>query len=125
MWLQYRHTSGAAKIRTPSYALPEDLEQHIDTVVPSTFIGGLRSQRSTVANLGVAGSPIGLKLDTPATSPSQNCSKAISIDCLRKLYKTDGYTAKAKGNKLAVTSYLEEVLNFNDLKASLAVVAVY
>ena len=44
----------------------------------------------------------------------------VSVECIRDLYRTSGYTANPKnGNKLGLTGYLEEVANREDLQTYL------
>lgn len=111
----YQHDDGEHVIRTDKYSLPRNLHQHIELIQPTTMFGRLQKQRSVVSvieELPSAKSKVLLNDDIPNT-----CSDPSSVtnDCLRQLYKTDGYQVKApQSNMIGVTGYLEEVGSLKD-----------
>ena len=45
------------------------------------------------------------------------CNLTITIRCLQQLYKTTGYAPEAANNSIAVTGYLEQYANKQDLRS--------
>jgi tripeptidyl-peptidase-1 len=128
----YRHAeTNETVLRTTSYVLPHDLHDHIQTVVPTTYFGSLRTPQGTPQPRPDEPTRPGVDLKprnelvslSPDDSPvSANCSKIISPTCLRKLYKTEGYEPRATGsNQLGITGYLGDSVSRSDLKEFLRV----
>lgn len=93
----YKHPdSDGSIIRTQGYSLPKHLQEHIDLIQPTTMFGRPRPMASTIIQ------------ESAPTPPGEiNCNTTITIDCLRKLYKTDKYEPlKDSGSRLGVASYL-------------------
>ncbi|KAF9807690.1 hypothetical protein IEO21_08104 [Rhodonia placenta] len=113
--------SGAARVRTTSYSLPEHLHAHVDVVQPTTSFARFRRDAATYHFAGDA--PAAIKTDAPYISiPSAyngqvnaSCNASITPTCLKELYNAVGYVPAAAGeNKLAVTGYLGQNANLED-----------
>ncbi|KAH9939929.1 Pro-kumamolisin, activation domain-containing protein [Amylocystis lapponica] len=92
--------SGHTLVRTTSYSLPEHLHEHIDLVQPTTAFTRFTNQA------------IIHRLPVNAT-----CNNTITIQCLKELYNAVNYmpSGSANGNQIAVTAYIENYANFDDL----------
>ncbi|KAG9317808.1 peptidase S8/S53 domain-containing protein [Chiua virens] len=119
----YTHSdSGESIVRTTSYSLPESLHEHIELIQPTTMFTRLRPFKSTLHWSSTASaasqSPSTGSLTGPAGNPiDPSCNGTITITCLRQLYNAVGYnTSATNGNKLAVTAYLEQYANNQDLQ---------
>ena len=122
----YQHTETSETVlRTTSYALPEGLHQHVQTVAPTTYFGSPLALRQT-SQLRPNGPtlPDGdpelqkeLVSLRPDSSVPANCSKIITPTCLRILYNSGGYVPRAKGqNQLGIAGYSGEYVSRSDLK---------
>ncbi|KII89301.1 hypothetical protein PLICRDRAFT_109130 [Plicaturopsis crispa FD-325 SS-3] len=119
----YRHRStGELAVRTLEYSLPRHLHAHIDLVHPTTMFDRMRKMRVTfhVAEDGPLPSPddLGTVKGPAGQDIPVSCNTTITPSCLQALYRTEGYVPQAadKGNKLGVTGYLEQFVNFADLQ---------
>lgn len=114
--------TGEAIVRTTSYSLPEYLHQHIEVVQPTTMFGQFREMRSTISwpapdesflqNLASNGA----ELDSSGLV-DLTCNHTITIRCLQQLYNTWSYVPEAVSNSIAVTGYLEQYANKQDLRS--------
>jgi len=116
--------SGDSLVRTTSYSLPEYLLEHIELVQPTTMFSRFKNMRTTYSFLQK-------KPDTLATIPGYihvpsaydgrvdaSCNGTITPDCLKQLYNAAGYEPAVPGeNKIAVTGYLEQYANYEDLQS--------
>ncbi|KAG9317809.1 peptidase S8/S53 domain-containing protein [Chiua virens] len=119
----YTHLhSGESIIRTTSYSLPESLHEHIELIQPTTMFTRLRPFRSTLhwpsdTELTNQSPSTGLLTGPAGNEVDGSCSETITITCLRQLYNAVGYNTSANnGNKIAVTAYLEQYANNQDLQ---------
>ncbi|KAF8583077.1 subtilisin-like protein [Ramaria rubella] len=110
--------SGESIVRTTTWSVPETLKDHIDLVHPTTMFGvGMRPQgmphrlSSKLPGIATVKSSTGGAVD-----PS--CNNTITPTCLLQLYNAADYKIQAadKGNKVAITSYLEQFANLADLQ---------
>ncbi|KAI0090980.1 tripeptidyl peptidase A [Irpex rosettiformis] len=119
----YTHSSGTTALRTTSYSLPEHLHDHIELVQPTTLFSTFKRQATTFHfdkeekfTQAVNAPPI----NVPTASGGKvdaSCNTTITISCLKQLYNAVGYVPSAKnGNKVAVTGYLEQFANLQDLQ---------
>ena len=113
----YRHvTSGEEVIRTLSYSLPEELLEHIDVIVPSTYFGTLRSMKVT-SFLQPTHNIVQDTSSVPEGTLASSCNNTITPACLRALYHTSSYVPSSTNvNKIAVAGYLDEFANYADLQ---------
>ncbi|KAG5722083.1 Tripeptidyl-peptidase sed2, partial [Termitomyces sp. T112] len=119
----WKHDNGNTIVRTTSYSLPEHLHAHIDVIQPTTMFGQLQKMRSTIVwsdeaeivssvqNLApIVNAETGVSVDA-------SCNATITLTCLKQLYNAVGLTPSALNNSIAVTGYLEQFANFQDLQS--------
>lgn len=118
-WYEY-DAGGGPKLRTLSYSVPDEVAGHVDLVQPTTRFGQLSAKMSSifdvsilddvpVAKVGAAKENMEAEVDVGV------CGAVINPDCLKSLYNIN-YTAKADGNLIAFTSYLEQYARYADLE---------
>ena len=120
----YHHPASSERIvRTMGYSLPCELHSHVDVITPTTYFSTVRSMRAT--HIIQSGSRLVQEVSQPdseggstsATVPPSSCNSVITLDCLRTLYNTVGYTPTATNvNQLGVAGYLNEYANHADLQ---------
>jgi tripeptidyl-peptidase-1 len=75
----------------------------------------LQKQRSSVTVIEELPSAKNKVLLNPNIPNTCSDPSSVTNDCLRQLYKTDGYQVQAsESNMIGITGYLEEVANFKD-----------
>jgi tripeptidyl-peptidase-1 len=122
----YRHTETSETVlRTTSYALPDALHDHVQTIAPTTYFGSptpFRQTSHTSSNaftlpngdLDLQRELESFSLDSPAPV---NCSNVTTPSCLRMLYKTGGYVPRVPSrNGLGIAGYLGNFVSGTDLK---------
>ncbi|KAI0752884.1 peptidase S8/S53 domain-containing protein [Daedaleopsis nitida] len=98
-------------VRTLSYSLPADVEEHVNFVYPTTqFIGALVP---TKPPFEVVQPP--KAISRKRTTPPDLCSQEIFPECLQDLYNIPSAPATNPGNTLGVTAYLSEFATEDDL----------
>jgi tripeptidyl-peptidase-1 len=115
----YRHAETNETILcTISYALPAELEAHVQTVVPTTYFGWSRTLRKTPrmrpGRAAAAGAPRGV---TSRDDDDDEEDDYIRPSYLRRLYNSETYVPRATDqNVLGVTGYLGEYPSPTDLR---------
>ncbi len=122
-------------VRTTQYSLPEHLHAHIELVQPTTYFGrpkpmstslffeglGLEVSISDSSSSPSSGSPpVANYTNGTLTDPitGVNCSRTITVPCLRSIYNTSGYVPQATDkNKIGITGYLGQFANSADLQS--------
>ncbi|KAI1785612.1 family S53 protease [Ganoderma leucocontextum] len=109
----FKHNdTGMEAVRTLSYSIPAELQGHLDLVHPTVTFPNPKGQ------LPVFQTPV------HSTSSVQNfstwavpssCSHRITPTCLQAIYNIPSDAATQSSNRLAVTGYLEEYANQDDL----------
>ncbi|KAF8138892.1 peptidase S8/S53 domain-containing protein [Boletus edulis] len=119
----YTHSdTGESTVRTTSYSLPESLHKHVELIQPTTMFTRPRPFRSTLHWSKTVSSdsmsPSNGTITGPAGNPVDvSCNATITIDCLKQIYNSVGYnTSATNGNQIAISSYLEEYANNQDLQ---------
>jgi tripeptidyl-peptidase-1 len=114
----YRHTtSGEEVVRTLSYSLPKELHKHIDVIVPSTYFGTIRTMKVTSFLQPTLQNIVQDSSSVPEGQVDPSCNTTITPACLRALYNTSSYVPVSTNvNKIAVTGYLDEFANYDDLQ---------
>jgi tripeptidyl-peptidase-1 len=114
----YSDSTGATKLRTTQYSVPESVASHIDLISPTTYFGKTKAMRAIPA----ASASKSLKArQEPASCQGsivfQNETyAAFSPDCLRIEYNVNGYTPSvSSGSKIAFGSFLNQSASFSDL----------
>ncbi|KAG6891683.1 hypothetical protein C0992_010086 [Termitomyces sp. T32_za158] len=119
----WKHDNGNTIVRTTSYSLPEHLHEHIDVIQPTTIFAQLRGMKSTIVWSEEAEVVTSAKNLAPivneatGTLVDASCNTTITITCLKQLYNAVGLVPSALNNSIAVTGYLEQFANFQDLQS--------
>ncbi|KAI0036025.1 tripeptidyl peptidase A [Vararia minispora EC-137] len=119
----WQHADGGDVIlRTTSYSLPAHVHDHVELVHPTTFFGHTRALRTTFRFSEVQDPPVPVsseKILIPGSgiTVDPSCNTTITVTCLKELYNAIGFQASAhNGNQIAVTGYLEQFANIQDLQ---------
>ncbi|KAK5125885.1 hypothetical protein LTR08_005117 [Meristemomyces frigidus] len=105
----YQHKeSHGYRIACDEYSLPPSVQQHVDFVMPTIQLDGLRPVSQTRP---AALAPVPL---TGLTGLA-NCSTLITIDCLRAIYGIPVATTNSSGNQLGIAEWAD-YLYLPDLK---------
>ncbi|PNS16473.1 Protease KEX1 [Sphaceloma murrayae] len=125
---KFQHRDGHVANRAPEWSLPVHLHEHIDVIQPTTSFltpkAELKPVRSKLSQdektwwetsgrfkYGHGGAP------TPPDVSGICNATFVTLDCLRTLYGTLNYTAKAaKKNSVAINNYLNETNRRDDAK---------
>ncbi|KAF9498824.1 tripeptidyl peptidase A [Pleurotus eryngii] len=119
----WKHNDGDYLVRTTSYSVPEHLHDHIDVIQPTTMFGRFKGQKSTihsVEDVPEQKNTVALASAHAATAPvvDPSCNTTITVTCLKQLYNAVNYVVKAaKKNSVALTGYLEQFANMQDLQS--------
>jgi len=106
----YQHQDlGGYRIACDSYHVPEDVRSHIDFIMPTVQLDGLRP----VAQKKVA-LQSNIKNITGLTG-LQHCGELITIDCLRALYNFGPGNYSDPSNKMGIAEWAD-YLYYPDLK---------
>ncbi|KAI1748924.1 peptidase S8/S53 domain-containing protein [Xylaria castorea] len=95
----YQHVeNGGLRLAVDDYSLPKHVQQHVDFVMPTVQLDGLKPVANAATQAIIPGG---------ASLGSLPCGKLITIDCLRKLYKfPEGKTADAS-NKIGIAEWAD------------------
>ncbi|PCH35756.1 subtilisin-like protein [Wolfiporia cocos MD-104 SS10] len=111
--------SGTQAVRTLSYSIPVDLQDHIDLVHPTvTFPNPHGHTLGIGASLRAKQTMAKMKRNVAASSPCANIS-SITPSCLQYLYNIPATPATNDSNHLAVTGYVDQWANLDDLQTFL------
>ncbi|KAJ4479868.1 family S53 protease-like protein [Lentinula lateritia] len=102
-------------IRTLSYSLPVDLQQHINLLHPSTDF--VRNIKGPIFRASVPGSSLN-NTARALTAPS-SCNSVVTPACLQDLYGIPTTPATQTSSKLAVSGFIEQWPQTADLKTFL------
>lgn len=111
----YQHYTkdGTTKLRTLSYSIPDDVQDHIALIDPGLYIGSSRAFVPTPSRTMPKVAP--RKLATRTTIDA-SCQTSITPSCLKELYNVGNYTPKAlSGSKVGFGSFLGESALYNDV----------
>ncbi|KAI1786392.1 family S53 protease [Ganoderma leucocontextum] len=104
--------TGMEAVRTLSYSIPAELQGHLDLVHPTVTFPNPKG------HLPVFQAPVkharGLQNFTAQAIPS-SCSSSITPACLQAIYNIPSDAATQSSNQLAVTGYIEQYANQDDL----------
>lgn len=120
-WYEYEK-GGGLKLRTLSYAVPDEIAEHIDLIQPTTRFGQLGSKRSTIFDIVIVeeeDDDVAALNENVAASPAAAaaaCTTTVTPQCLKSQYNI-GYTPETDGNLVAFASYLEEYARYADLES--------
>jgi tripeptidyl-peptidase-1 len=116
----YSDSTGAAKLRTLQYSIPESLVPHVDFVSPTTFFGTTIAMRARKARNTVPAANLATRQEPASCKGSlvfQNETFAVfKPDCIRTEYNVNGYTPIASsGSRIGYGSFLNQSSSFSDL----------
>ncbi|KAH8898193.1 subtilisin-like protein [Thozetella sp. PMI_491] len=109
----YQHfTSGdVTKLRTLSYSIPDEIQQHVVFLDPSTYFG--QSTAQLPSYLPTTRVPV--EVIKPRAEPraepraDTSCSTAITPACLKEMYNMGDYAPEvSSGSRVAFTSFLNQ-----------------
>jgi tripeptidyl-peptidase I len=120
----WKHTKdGEVLVRTTEYSLPAYLNEHIELIQPTTTFNRAKRQRATLRFSPVPETSTSLSPDANITVPSYgvtvnaSCVTTMTVSCIKQLYNAVHYVPHAMNkNGIAVTGYLEQFANFDDLQ---------
>ncbi|KAI0693070.1 tripeptidyl peptidase A [Cytidiella melzeri] len=121
-YYMWEHVDGTRLVRTTQYSLPPELHLHIEFIQPTTLFSRSQSFRATVVPDAVTTSDALLPLSRRVQQSSKStidpsCATKITVTCLKQIYNAVDYrTSATNGNQIAVTGYLEEFANKEDLQ---------
>lgn len=119
----WKHDTGNTIVRTTSYSLPQHLHEHIDVIQPTTIFARLRGMKSTIVWSEEAEAITSVQNLAPIVNAATgslvdaSCNTTITLTCLKQLYNAVGLVPSALNNSIAVTGYLEQFANFQDLRS--------
>jgi tripeptidyl-peptidase-1 len=107
----YEHESGGFRVACDSYGVPGHVQKHIDFIMPTIHLDGLRPVRnlSPMADFQTDAVPI-YGLNGTAV-----CNRLITIDCLRALYNFGQGNYSNPSNKLGIPEWAD-YLYYPDLQ---------
>ena len=99
----YQHVENRGlRLAVDAYSLPEHVQKHVDFVMPTVQLDGLKPVANT--NHGRDAMTI---IPGGASLGSLPCGKLITIECLRKLYKFPVGKTAADGNKIGIAEWAD------------------
>ncbi|RMJ22396.1 Tripeptidyl-peptidase [Aspergillus sp. HF37] len=99
--------SGLNRIRTLGYSVPQSIAPYVETIQPTTFFSQPRLLSNQADDRPTRGGPFA----------QWDCNRGIIPSCLRRLYNFVGYEPSPDvGNSIAVTGFLEQYVNIQDLQ---------
>jgi len=105
----YKHEDGAAIVRTEKWSLPSHLQDHIDTIQPTTSFMRSKTQSADYKQFKEPWMPPRYQPPTNATLAKVCQLFPVTIECFRTLYSTIDYTPQVPTiNKIAFNNYLNE-----------------
>ncbi|KAJ4364728.1 hypothetical protein N0V83_009325 [Neocucurbitaria cava] len=106
-YYQHKESSGF-RIACDEYGLPEHVRKHVDFVMPTIQLDGLRPVAHARATIEASVNITGL-------SGTKNCATLITIDCLRAIYNIPVGKYNHSGNQLGIAEWAD-YLYLPDLK---------
>jgi len=108
------------KVRALKYSVPEEIAEHITTVIPVVKFGQIRAQRSQILDVTEAPEDTSIKVAAeipPQTLDVAACNVTITPQCLRALYKVGNYEANpSKPSLFGVAGFLEQWAKHDQLE---------
>ena len=99
-------SNGVKKIRTLQYSIPDNLQQHVDLIHPTTYFGKMVAQAPILHHS---------ERDVEARAADPSCSTLITPKCLKEIYNIN-YTPDAKsGSRIGFGSFLNQTARYEDL----------
>lgn len=103
---------GTTKLRTLSYSIPDDVQQHIALIDPGLYFGSSKAFVPTPSRTKPRGAPRRL---ATRTTIDASCQTSITPACLKELYNVGNYTPSAtSGSKVGFGSFLGQSALYDD-----------
>ena len=100
-WYYKHKESGGYRLACDSYSLPQHVQRHVDFVMPTIQLDGLRPVANLQPEIVVDAFPNGAKLG------SEPCGVLVTIDCLRKLYNFPESHTATPGNEMGIGEWAD------------------
>lgn len=111
--------NGNTKLRTLSYTIPDDIQEHIALIDPGLYFGNSKAFLPMMATRASRTKP--RSPNTPPrhlatrTTVDASCQTSITPACLKELYNVGNYTPSAtSGSKVGFGSFLGESALYDD-----------
>ena len=93
--------TGETKLRTLQYSVPDDVEAHVQLVLPSTYFGSLQSFRAVPRS-----APAPARRGASSAMDSR-CEQSVTPSCLKQMYNVADYAPDAgSGSRVSFASFL-------------------
>lgn len=119
----WTHHDGTRVVRTTEYSLPAELHPHIEFIQPTTFFSHRKKRHTPIMKAsGSTNASHNAHLpqrneDVSGGMSDSGCETKITVECLKQIYNVGDYrTNPDNGNTIAITGYLEEYANKDDLQ---------
>ncbi|CAJ2502332.1 Uu.00g097260.m01.CDS01 [Anthostomella pinea] len=94
--------NGGHRLAVDAYSLPEHVQKHVDFVMPTVQLDGLKPVANTIH-----GGDALAKMPQGETLGSLPCGQLITVECLRKLYKFPAGKTAAAGNEIGIAEWAD------------------
>jgi tripeptidyl-peptidase-1 len=124
----YHNADGNHEVlRTLAYSIPEEIQDHINFVQPTTRFGNLKPLSSTAQIIDAGVKSNGFSQWWGGSSPRVNitCNHTITPECILELYNVHYKGDARNGNTVGYASFLEEYARYADLAQFEKVYAPY
>lgn len=113
----YSDLTGATKLRTTEYSVPEDVAEHVDLIAPTTYFGKTKAMRALKsgweAPLARRQEPADCHYNLVVDNETY---AALTPNCLRTEYNVGNYTPlPSAGSRIGFGSFLNQSAGFSDL----------
>ena len=123
----FADSTGATKLRTTQYSIPEEVAAHIDLISPTTFFGKTKAMRTKARKAKIL--PKRKEIESKSLPKRQEpaaCEQTIVFEnrtfaafgpaCLKIEYDINGYKADPNsGSRIGFGSFLNESASFSDI----------
>lgn len=107
--------NGNTKLRTLSYSIPDDVQEHITLIDPGLYFGSSKAFLPRPSRTKPRTTPQRL---ATRTTIDASCQTSITPACLKELYNVGNYTPSAtSGSKVGFGSFLGQSALYDDVLA--------
>ncbi|KAK3935714.1 subtilisin-like protein [Diplogelasinospora grovesii] len=104
----YKHDAGDFRLACDSYGLPHHIKQHVDFVLPTIALDGMRAAKEARPALITEPEARITSLDSASNSSDlSHCNTIISVECLRALYGFPAGKYAHSGNQLGIAEWAD------------------
>lgn len=98
----YEHSEGGYRVACDEYHVPEGLSQHIDFIMPTLQLEGLKPMRVGKSQNFVSAAPLPHNL-----TGTEHCNELITIECMRALYQFPAGNSSTPGNEVGIGEWAD------------------